>query len=116
MAIAESHFFVGFSPFPALNYCFSEKPDFGNCQKSTAKVTTAKFGFPETEEREIRRMKGLKGVQDVKGVMGIIGVKEVNEVRAVKEMNGVKVATGSPKSRKSTGRRGNGGKLRECRR
>ena len=55
-------------------------------------------------------------MQDVKGVIGILGVEEVNEVRAVKEMNGVKVATGSPNTRKSTGKKGNRGKLRECRR
>ena len=58
----------------------------------------------------------MKKVNRVMGLIRVMIMKEVDGVRTVKEMNGVKVATGSQKSRKSAGRKGNRGKLRECRR
>ena len=57
----------------------------------------------------------MKKVKRVMGVIRAMIVKEVDGVRAFKAMNGIKVATGSQKSRKSAGRKGNRGKLRECR-
>ena len=58
----------------------------------------------------------MKKVKRVMGVIRAMILKEVDGVRTVKATNGIKMATGSQKSRKSAGRKGNRGKLRECRR
>jgi hypothetical protein len=54
----------------------------------------------------------VKKVNRFMGVIRVMIVKEVDGVRTVKATNGIKVATGFQKSRKSAGRKGNRGKLR----